>query len=98
VRSLWSLATLGAAYAYLTQPGYVRPWLLFALSLPIALGANIVRLVITAVGAYGWGPDVAERVLHDLGGFLVFGVALITLILSGSIITWTSQKLSPASP
>jgi exosortase len=98
VRSLLSLATLGAAFAYLTQPGHVRPWILFVLSAPIALLANVFRLVATALGAYAWGPEVAESLLHELGGLLVFGAALIALMVTGSIISWTSRKRLPASP
>ena len=98
VRSLLSLTTLGAAYAYLTQPGYVRPWVLFILAAPIALSANIFRLVVTALGAYGWGPAVADSFLHELGGLLVFGAALTALIITGAIISWISRKQLPASP
>lgn len=94
VRSLLSLTTLGAAYAYLTQPGYWRPWSLFALSIPIALGANITRLVITAVGAYAWDPKIAQDFLHEFSGMVVFSVALITLFVSGSILGWIDKRLS----
>jgi exosortase len=98
VRSLLSLTTLGAAYAYLTQPGIWRPWLLFILSGPIALGANILRLVITALGVYAWGPAIAEDFLHELGGLIVFAVALGALILTGLCISWISRKSQPALP
>lgn len=93
VRSLLSLTTLGAAYAYLTQPGYWRPWLLFALSVPIALGANVVRLTVTAVGAYAWDPRIAQDFLHEFSGLLVFAVALIALFICGAILGWIGKKL-----
>jgi len=98
VRSLLSMTTLGAAFAYLTQPGYFRPWLLFALSIPIALAANVFRLVVTATGAYAWDKSLADGFLHEFSGLLVFGTALVGLFVTGSIITWLSQKLRPASP
>jgi len=98
VRSMLSLTTLGAAYAYLTQPGYCRPWLLFAFAVPIALGANVVRLVITAVGAYAWDPKIAQDFLHEFSGLLVFAVALITFFILGSLISWTDRKLRPSLP
>jgi len=94
VRSLMSLTTLGAAYAYLTQPGYVRPWLLFLLSVPIALGANIFRLILTAIGAYAWDPKIAEDFLHELSGLLVFSVALVALIITGSVMAWVSRRFT----
>jgi exosortase len=97
VRSVLSLSTLGAVYAYLTQRGYWRPWLLFALSIPVALGANIFRLVITAIGAYAWDPKFAEDFLHEFSGLLVFAVALVTFFILGSIISWTDAKLRPSS-
>lgn len=97
VRSLLSLTTLGAAYANLTQPGIVRPWVLFALSVPIAIGANIVRLVITAIGAYVWDPRIAQDFLHEFSGFVVFGVALISLFIAGSSLEWLSRKLPQPS-
>lgn len=98
VRSLLSLTTLGAAYAYLTQPGYWRPWLLFSLSVPIALGANIFRLVVTAVGAYAWDPKIAQDFLHEFSGILVFSVALVALFIAGGLISWLSRKLPQPSP
>jgi exosortase len=97
VRSMLSLTTLGAAYAYLTQPGHWRPWLLFSFSIPIALGANIVRLVITAVGAYAWDPKIAQDFLHEFSGLLVFAVALITFFILGALVSWTDAKLRPSS-
>lgn len=93
VRSLLSLTTLGAAYAYLTQPGYWRPWLLFALSVPIAIGANIVRLTVTAVGAYAWDPRIAQDFLHEFSGLVVFSVALVTLFICGAILGWIAKRL-----
>lgn len=95
--SLLSLTTLGAAYAFLTQPGYVRPWLLFALSIPIALSANVFRLVVTAVGAYTWDPAMAENFLHEISGMLVFSLALTALFVSSTTIGWLNRRFLHAS-
>ena len=76
LRSLLSLLTLGVLFAYLKQTSLPKRTLFFLSSIPIALLANIVRIVLLAGIADIYGIQIALRFFHDFSGFLVFGLAL----------------------
>ena len=91
LRSLVSLMALAGLYAHLTLKGKVKPIILFFSSIPIAIAANIFRLLITAVGAHAISTRVAESFLHQISGILVFAVAIITLIILGALLKWPKK-------
>lgn len=93
LKSLVLVTAVGAIYAYITQPTTFRKWLLFLLSIPIAVIANIARIVTVAVVATHLGEKVAFSLVHDTSGIFVFVVAGILLALTGWIIEWISKKL-----
>jgi len=69
LRSLVALSAIGAAYAYVTQPGILRKWLLGLSAIPIALATNVVRLVMVGVTCHFFKQKAAMRV-HDSSIFL----------------------------
>ncbi|MFH1700820.1 MAG: exosortase/archaeosortase family protein [Candidatus Zixiibacteriota bacterium] len=86
LRSLISLLALGALYARFTQKTFGRQVFLFLSTIPIAIAANIFRLLFTSVGAYAVSRELAEDFLHELSGMMVFVVAFIMLFIWGAII------------
>jgi exosortase len=86
LRSLISLLALGAVYARFTQKGLPRQIILFLSTIPIAIAANIFRILFTAVGAYTVSRELAEDFLHELSGMMVFVVAFIMLFVFGAIL------------
>lgn len=86
LRSLMTLSALGAAMAYITQKDIYKGVFLFLLSVPIAIGANVFRIIITALGAYFISPKFAEGFLHEISGLVVFLVGFVSLGLAGMII------------
>ena len=94
LRSLMTLSALGAAMAYMTQKTISGGTFLFLLSFPIAIGANIFRLVITALGAYFISAKLAEGFLHEISGLVVFLVGFISLCIAGTIINWIGEMKS----
>ena len=81
LRSLMTLSALGAAMAYMTQKSLVGGVIVFLSSIPIAIGANVFRLVITALGAFLISPKFAEGFLHEASGLVVFLSGLFCLSL-----------------
>jgi len=81
LRSLMTLSALGAAVAYMTQKSLVGGVIVFFSSIPIAIGANVFRLVITALGAFLISPKFAEGFLHEASGLVVFLSGLFCLSL-----------------
>jgi exosortase len=86
LRSLVSLLALGAFFAYITFKSNYKRIILFSSVFPIAIGANILRIFITALGAYVISPKLAEDFLHKLSGLIVFLTAVFSLFVFSRII------------
>jgi exosortase len=86
LRSLVTLLALAALLAYLTQNSKFKSVILFLSAIPIAIGANVFRITVTAIGAYGISRKVADEVVHEMSGMIVFGFTLVCLLIFGSIL------------
>lgn len=86
LRSLVTLLALAALLAYLTIKSKPRALILFFSAIPIAIAANIFRITVTAVGAYGISRKIAEDFLHELSGVIVFAFSLVCLLILSSIL------------
>jgi len=92
LRSLISLLALGAIFARMTQKGLPRQLILFLSTIPIAIAANVFRVLFTAIGAYTVSKELAEDFLHELSGMMVFAVSFIMLFIWGSILKIGTKK------
>jgi exosortase len=81
IRSLMSLATLAVIYGYLTEPRILVRVLLALASLPIAVAANSLRIVVTGLLVQYSDPDKAQGFFHEFQGWLMFVVSLGMLYL-----------------
>lgn len=101
IRSLMALATVTAAFAYLTQRVQWKRWALFLSAMPLAVLGNLARVVSIALVAQVYGQKVAQRVYHDWSGFIVFGVALAVMVAISQLLNYPYHKLleqrAPAS-
>jgi exosortase len=98
LRSLLSLSALAAALAYVTQRTLVKGIILFLVAVPVAIGANILRLSMTAILASLGGEQMAQGFLHQFSGVAVFAFAVVSLSLIGAILRWMSFKKDTGSP
>jgi len=80
LRSLVTMFALSAALAMLSELPNWKRWLLFFSAIPIAVIANISRLVITALMASRMGSAAAQGFLHEFSGIVVFILGLILLL------------------
>ncbi len=83
IRSLFAMMALTAAYAYFTQRGAWRKWLLFSCSLPIAVLGNMVRIMSICVVAAWFGQQAATGYYHDYSGYVVFLVGVLLMVQAG---------------
>jgi exosortase len=81
LRSLVALMALGALFAYLAPGPLWKRLLLFALALPIAVLANVLRISALCVYAGVGNVQDAAGLFHEVGGFALFGIAFILLLL-----------------
>ena len=62
------------------------------LSIPLALLANVIRIVLLLLVAFVYGSEIATGKFHDFSGFLVFVFALSGLIIVGRLLSWKKEK------
>jgi exosortase len=91
IRSLMALISLAVAYGYLAER---RNWVRYALALwmvPSAIITNAIRIVIAGVSAHKFGPAVAEGILHQFSGWLIFLTAIALLLVMHAILRCVRQ-------
>lgn len=86
LRSLISLTALGTIFAYWMKAGILRKAILLLSTIPIAILTNVCRIVFLSFVSEVWGPQYAAGFLHDLSGFLVFGLAFLLLFGVGKLL------------
>jgi exosortase len=91
---LRSVMTLGTLALFLLDFLRLAPWLrvvFLVLVIPIAVLANVTRLVITAGIAAIEGPAAAESFLHELSGIVVFVGGLVSIAACGKGLEWIGR-------
>jgi exosortase len=83
MRSLFALMMVSALFSHFRQPNWPRRMTLFALSIPLAVVANLARLLILLAASVAFGQDFAVgdeekevSTFHFVSGLAVFVVAL----------------------
>ena len=92
LRSVFAMMALTAGYAYFTQPTWIRRGLLFALSIPIAVLGNVVRVLSIVAVAATCSSDFATGFYHDYSGYVVFLVAVFLMVATGGLITRGAER------
>jgi exosortase B len=81
LNSLYALVALALLYVHLTGPSRRARLPLVLLGLvPIAIVANVVRVMALVLVTYYWGDEAAQGLLHGVAGMLVFAIALLLLL------------------
>ncbi|MBN2266742.1 MAG: exosortase [Candidatus Babeliaceae bacterium] len=86
LRSLMSLLALGVALAVLSQKRKSAMILLVALTIPIAIITNMIRVIGTGFLAQYYGAAAAEGFFHEFAGMGVFILAMVLLFVSSGVI------------
>ena len=93
LRSLVALTALTAAYAWYTQPTWRRRAALFACAIPLAVLGNVVRVLSICFVAAWASSDFALGFYHDYSGYIVFVVAIASMVACGEVITrWCGRR------
>lgn len=79
LRSLTALLALSTAFAYLSSHSWFKKWVLLLSAIPIAILVNIIRLSFTACLASWFGEKIAQGLMHEFSGLLIYLLALIML-------------------
>jgi exosortase len=81
VHSLYALVALGIAWiAFVERPRWLRVVLVVS-TVPVALVANALRVIVTGVLAYKVDPGYAQGTSHTVTGMIVFFTGLVLFLL-----------------
>lgn len=81
IRSLMSLFTLAIFYGHFMERTTGSRFILALASIPIAVTANVARIVGTGLCVQYWDPDKALGFFHEFSGWVMFVVSLCGLYL-----------------
>ena len=88
LRTLISLLAFGALYCYVCRLRGLWRWGLFALTIPVAVVSNSVRIVGLIVVADIWTPEIATGAYHDWSGIFIFVLAFLLMFGIERLILW----------
>lgn len=78
MNSIMGIIAISLLYIYLSRGSSWRySLLLTACAIPIAVVANIIRIMTLILLTYFFGDDVAQGFLHYTAGFILFGMTLV---------------------
>lgn len=78
LRSLSSLIVVTLLYIYIkNKPSWRYSLLVVLWIVPVAVLANIIRIIILVLITYYWGDAAAQSFLHNTAGIVMFVVALL---------------------
>jgi len=81
IRSLMSLVTVSILYGYFLESSLWKRTVLALANVPIAVGANCLRIVGTGLCVQYWDPDEALGFFHEFSGWVIFLVSVLCLYL-----------------
>lgn len=93
IRSLMALTTVTAAYGYVTQDVQWKRWVLFLSAMPLAVLGNMARVTSIALVAQVYGQELAAKTYHDYSGYIVFSVALSTMVIIGLLLNLPYRRV-----
>jgi len=89
MNSIFALPAIGVFYAFefVPESSPVRRLILILSTVPIAILANIMRVLALVLGAYDFGVDRIEGLFHDATGIALWVCALVLLFLFDRAVT-----------
>jgi exosortase len=80
LNSLVGLTAISLLYVYLMRgPSLVYSLLLTALTVPVAVAANVIRVALLVVVTYVFGEEVGQSFVHFAAGIVLFTSALLLM-------------------
>ncbi len=89
LNSMFTLEALGLLYMNLMQyKSATRNVLLAVLVVPIAFGANVVRVMVLVLVTYHFGDAAGQGFVHGFAGMVLFIVGRILVLLTDYVLGW----------
>ncbi len=87
LRYLYPLMTLAFLVAYTFRGPLWKRAIVFLSSMPIAILMNSLRIGIIGITVDRWGTQMAEGVLHELEGWVIFMASSVLVVLIAIVLT-----------
>lgn len=81
LRSLLAMTALMAFFAWYSQKTLVKKWILFLCCIPVAIIANICRIILVVAAAAFFGQEAAMGLWHDYSGYPIFLISILLMLL-----------------
>lgn len=86
--SLFSLTAIGLLYVHLSWgPNLKRAAVLILAIIPLAIVANLIRVIVLALLTYHAGSKIAQGVMHDMAGIITFAAALAGMLAVDAVMS-----------
>ncbi len=98
LRSLLAMTSLMAFYAWYSQKTIIKKWALFLFCIPVAVVANICRIILVVIVAAFFGQDTAMGLWHDYSGYPIFLISILLMLALDRLFnmdyraTWNTLK------
>jgi exosortase len=98
LRSLLAMTALMGFYAWYSQKTLAKKWILFLCSVPVAVIANICRVILVVVAAALFGQEAAMDLWHDYSGYPIFLISIVLMLFLDRLLnldyitTWNRIK------
>ena len=106
LRSLLAMTALRGFSAWYSQKTPAKKWTLFLCSVPVAIVANVCRVILVVVVAAFLGQETAMDLWHDYSGYPIFLIGIVLMLSIDRLLNtdyrtaWNALKhrfLDPAS-
>jgi len=96
LHSIFSLFALGLVYLHLTARSRAAYWLMLLSIVPIAIAANVVRVVLLVLITLHFGHDAGQGFLHGAASLALLVSALVLfLLLDEALLRATRRRARP---
>ncbi len=96
VRQIMAFVALGALVAYMGKTGWARGLLLVALSVPVAIMANVARVILMGAGRVYFGPTWLTNWMHDLPALFTLPFGILCFFGLVWLVSPTAAEKEPA--
>ena len=94
MNSIISLSAIGLFYLYLVPPKRLWTLALSLLSiLPIAILANVVRIILLCLITYYLGDEAGQGFLHEFAGLAMFALALLLFVSLSALLSLVGRPV-----
>jgi exosortase len=93
LRYLISLVTIATIYGYRNGPNFSQRVWTVLVAIPVAIGANALRIMGTGIVGEYWNPQMAEGFFHTFSGLIVFAISLLLLAFFHAAFGWANRLI-----